>query len=158
MKTLEERFWSKVNKSKGCWIWTDKIDWTGYGKIRIGGRSGRPHQAHRISYELHNGAIPEAMVIDHVCHNRACVNPDHLRTATNKQNVENPSGLRVNNTSGHQGVMWDKRDKKWRAYAKHNGKYHSAGYHSTKEAAAEAAQTLRLELFTHNELDKRATR
>lgn len=156
MKTLEERFWSKVAKADGCWLWTDKIDLTGYGKIRIRGRAGRPHQAHRVSYELNVGLIPEGLHIDHVCHNKACVNPDHLRLTTNKQNVENRSGLRRDNSSGHQGVMWDKRDKKWRAYVNHNGRYHSAGYYSTREEAADAALELRNELFTHNDLDRQA--
>lgn len=156
MKTLEERFWSKVAKADGCWLWTDKIDWTGYGKIRIGGRAGRPHQAHRVSYELNVGDIPDGLHIDHVCHNKACVNPDHLRLTTNKQNVENRGGLRTDNTSGYQGVMWDKRDKKWRAYANHNGRYYSAGYHATKEEAAAAALELRNDLFTHNDLDRQA--
>jgi hypothetical protein len=154
VQTIQERMDKLTKKGPHCWVWQGASDWTGYGKIAIGGRDGRPYQAHRIAYELAKGPIPDGLYIDHMCPNRSCVNPSHLRAVTNKQNMENPSGLRADNTSGFQGVMWDKRDKKWRAYANHNGRYHSAGYHSTKEAAAEAAHKLRLELFTHNELDK----
>lgn len=155
-KTVSERMEEYTLKGPGCWIWQAQVDWTGYGKLSLGGRSGRPYQAHRIAYEMANGPIPDGLFIDHICHNRACVNPSHLRLATNKQNMENPSGLRSDNTSGYQGVAWSPRDKKWRAYVNHNGKQYSAGYHSSKQEAAEAALALRLHLFTHNELDRSA--
>jgi hypothetical protein len=109
---------------------------------------------HRVSFEEFIGPIPADMQIDHRCHNRACCNPKHLRVVTNKQNVENPAGIRIDNTSGYQGVSWSKRDKKWRAYVNHNGKYHSAGHFDNKEDAAEAARLLRIELFTHNDRDR----
>lgn len=71
-------------RSSSCWEWKAP-DARGYGKFHFHGMS---HQAHRVAWVIHRGMIPEAMVLDHLCRNRACVNPDHLEVVTQKVNVE----------------------------------------------------------------------
>ena len=88
------RFNSKVEPVpwSGCWIWTGGLFSTGYGQFnRANGRSGgQPLQAHRVSYELHIGPIPDGLVIDHMCRQKMCVNPAHLRAVTTRVNaIEN---------------------------------------------------------------------
>lgn len=147
--TPSERFWAKADRSGACWEWTATIHKTGYGSFRY---EGRIALAHRVAYELIKGPIPEGMQVDHTCRNRACVNPAHLRPVTNKQNQENVLGGR--NPSGYRGVSWCRIHRKWKARARHNGRLHQAGYHSTAEEAAEAARSLRLSLYTHNDPDR----
>lgn len=156
VKTLEERFWVKVDKSDNCWIWIASLR-NGYGAINPGRHSSTPLYAHRVSYEWANGPIPEGMQVDHACHNRACVNPDHLRLATNKQNTENHNGPNANNKStGIRGVLkvTQKKRTAWWGRVKHNGVIHYCGIHSTPEEAEAAVVAKRLELFTHNDLDR----
>lgn len=88
---LEERFWSKVNKDGplGCWVWTASLSADGYGQfIVMRGTRGFPVRAHRVAWELLRGPIPDGLVLDHRCRNRACVNPDHLEPVTNEENIE----------------------------------------------------------------------
>lgn len=68
----------------GCWLWSNSIDRDGYGRITINKRVIR---AHRLFWELEHGTIPKGLVIDHICRTRNCVNPNHLRLATPRQNV-----------------------------------------------------------------------
>lgn len=75
----------------GCWLWTGSLTTSGYGQFSW---KRRMMQAHRLSLELRGVAIPEGMVVDHVCRVRSCVNPDHLRVVTQRQNVlENSESL-----------------------------------------------------------------
>lgn len=84
--SLEERFWSKVEKSKdGCWLWTGSVNNRGYGRIN---RCGKSVYAHRVSYELAFGSIEDGMSVCHGCDTPACVRPSHLFVGTQKQNSE----------------------------------------------------------------------
>lgn len=86
-RPLAERFWEKVDKTDdGCWLWTAAKDSGGYGSIGLGA-NGAIGSAHRVSYELNVGPIPEGLHIDHLCRNPACVNPAHLEPVTNRENV-----------------------------------------------------------------------
>ena len=95
-RPIKDRFWEKVKKTKSCWNWTGKTKTTrGYGVLWFGG--GKTISAHRFSYEIHNGKIPNGLQIDHLCRNRKCVNPEHLEAVTDKVNVLRGIGLSAMN-------------------------------------------------------------
>ena len=78
------RFWVKVKKTNNCWLWTaNRRD--GYGQFYF---NGKLESAHRLSYELFKGDIPTGLQLDHLCRNRACINPDHLEAVTHKVNCQ----------------------------------------------------------------------
>lgn len=87
-KTLEQKFWEKVEVCDGCWRWHAAKLPSGYGIIGGSKGASKNHYAHRVSYEIHHGPIPDGMVVMHTCDNPECCNPSHLRTGTYKQNSE----------------------------------------------------------------------
>lgn len=99
--TTTERFWAKVDKNGSipsfrpdlgpCWLWKTGKN---YGHFYANGRGG---VAHRFSYELHKGPIPEGLTVDHLCRVRRCVNPSHLEVVTRKENVLRGFGTSATN-------------------------------------------------------------
>lgn len=149
--SMEERFWAKVEKTETCWNWTAAKVRGGYGHFN---KDGRAQCAHRVSYEMHFGPIDKSLDVDHICHNQGCVNPAHLRAATRKQNMENQRGAHARSKTGIRGVYWHKGHKRYVATVYHNKKVAYLAEFLTLEEAAESVKAKRLELYTHNDVDR----
>lgn len=83
-----ERFWEKVQKSDGCWLWTGAKNSRGYGVFTV---MRRAFKAHRWSYAQSKGAIAEKMDVCHTCDTPLCVRPDHLFAGTRRENMQDAS-------------------------------------------------------------------
>ncbi len=85
-------FWHFVDKRKAseCWEWKGSRDVKGYGRIKF---KGKAHKAHRLSYEINVGTIPEGSLICHRCDNKLCVNPRHLYPGTSQDNTNDCAAL-----------------------------------------------------------------
>lgn len=87
----EEQFFKNVKKTDTCWLWTGYIGPLGYGRISTkceGAKRGYSKKhAHRAAYEMFKGEVPDDLVVRHMCHNKTCVNPDHLEIGTHQDNM-----------------------------------------------------------------------
>lgn len=104
-----ERFWIKVEKRgmSECWSWLAHKHPRGYGAIKIGGKMIK---AHRLSYYLYRGKMPDGLDIDHLCRNTSCVNPFHLEAVPHKVNIMrglSPGSLNAQKTHCPRGHEYD---------------------------------------------------
>lgn len=139
--TMEARLWEKVLKTPDCWEWNASRYISGYGCFR---KTTGEHMsyAHRVAYEMEHGPIPEGMMLDHICRNRGCVRPSHLRLATPEQNAQYRVNTTPNNQSVYRGVT-KRGEGKYIARVRQE----QIGTYPTREAAAYAAWQARNEQF-----------
>lgn len=117
--SLRDRFFRHVEKTDSCWFWTGSKSRKGYGQIQSGRRGGRPLLAHRVSWELHFGNIPNQMFVLHQCDTANCVNPSHLFLGTAKDNALDMSQKKRANGQENQPkhVWWvTEKTKKQRGH------------------------------------------
>lgn len=94
--TFIDRFEAKIFPlENGCWYWAGVKNNQGYGYIN---QAGRSVSVHRLSYSLCHGPIPAGMTIDHLCRNRACVNPHHLEVVSQKENTHRGETIAARNS------------------------------------------------------------
>lgn len=98
--SITERFWSKVDKTAECWLWTSNRLPTGYGTFHLNGKAER---AHRVAWILKNGKIPDGMEVCHVCDNPPCVRLDHLWLGTHAENMADSSNKGRATNAGYKG-------------------------------------------------------
>ena len=104
-----ERFWTHVEPepTSGCFIWMGARHPQGYGIFQDGGRARR---AHRVSYEMAHGPIPEPLELDHLCRLTCCVNPRHLEAVTAQTNTlrsDNPAAQNAKKPTCPRGHVYD---------------------------------------------------
>lgn len=92
------RFWTKVDRSGECWLWTAGKNGKGYGKFNIGYTR---FYAHRFAFELAYDSIPEGMVVCHHCDTPSCVRPDHLFIGTQGDNLQDMSAKKRHGSHTH---------------------------------------------------------
>lgn len=152
--TPEERFRAKVDKSphpKGCWEWSATRNQQGYGRVKF---DGWLQSAHRVSWKLAGNVLIEGLVIDHLCHNPACVRVSHLQQVTQSENAQHKAqesysttGVRgVYPVTGGAGYWINCSDQK--------GKSIYGGVFPTLDKAKEAVIELRLKHQTNNLKDR----
>lgn len=125
MKNIKERFFSKIKKTKKCWLWIAGKDLDGYGHFWL---NGKTIKAHRLSYCLFNkNSIPKKICIMHKCDNPSCVNPKHLIAGTMKDNMDDKNNKKRGKYPGAPSNGMCKKghkhsDKNTYFYKRKNGK------------------------------------
>lgn len=141
------RFWGNVDqRGSGCWEWTRAKNGSGYGVVRVGrGGMSFTTMAHRVAWMLDRGeAIPHGSVIDHVCSNRTCCRPEHLRAVTQSANVRASAWYRAGTAeivrTGPKGVRYrgGRPMVHWREYLADGAVRQAGKSFPTAEAAIEA--------------------
>lgn len=138
----EEIIEERTERSGSCLVWLGSRNEYGYARPRI---EGVKVYAHRWAWEQEHGPIPAGMDVDHICHNRACVNTRHLRLASRAQNAANRRGANTESRTGFRNVR--KHGSGYQAYVHSQGEQHRSTVFPTIEEAAYAAEKLRAELF-----------
>lgn len=148
-----------VKQVGDCLEWTGYRDKLGYGRIMATNpKTGKLTSwlTHRFAWTLKHGPISDGIEIDHnQCHNPPCINPDHLKAVTHKQNTENRKGAQRDSKSGIRGVRWEASRGKWLARVKHQGKLAWSKRFDRLEDAEVAVIEARRRIFTNNYLDRK---
>ncbi len=101
---IQTRFWTRVEKTETCWNWVGPINKGKYGTIQ---ENGKTYLVHRIAYQQLVGEVPTGLVLDHLCRNTKCVNPQHLEPVTQSENVRRGFGV---------GALNSKKTHCWRGH------------------------------------------
>lgn len=146
------RFWVKVNQTDYCWEWSSAFNKDGYGMFNLKGEV----LAHRISYQIINGSISKKILVCHSCDNPKCVNPSHLFTGTQFDNMFDKQ-LKSNNrrqgrSSKYHGVSWRNDSKRWRSWIKYKGKMKYLGNYKDEIEAAKVYDTECYRLFRKKDM------
>lgn len=142
-RTPAQAFEALTEQAGDCLVWREHLNDQGYGVMRTPEGIVR---AHRYAWEQQRGPIPEGAVLDHACHNRACVNVEHLRIASQMQNTWNRSGPQPNSLSGVRNVR-RLPSGSYQVRVGRNGVAHYSPALPTLEAAKAVAESMRNELF-----------
>lgn len=157
-QTLEDRFWSKVNKDGplpvdtaaegSCWDWTASRRGgkdADYGQFRVEDQVTK--EAHRVAWELENGKVPEGKILGHICRRGICVRPSHIAPMTRSEAGQNRSATSANSKSGVRGVTWNSQAGKWKVAVFVKGHQIHGGYFTDPKLAATKAEELRRQLL-----------
>ena len=137
-RSVEERFWSKVDKTEACWLWIGAKS-VGYGNFVVWSEASHVKSnvlAHRWAYEQAKGSIPQGLELDHLCRTPACVRPSHLEAVTHQENGRRGlSGINMSSrTACKHGHPFDESNTLWwrgfrlcRACKKRNRLKHNLG-------------------------------
>src|SRR5215211_1640522 len=132
------RFWIKVTQTNYCWEWSGALNNNGYGMFRYKDEV----LAHRISYQLIKGSISKKVLVCHSCDNPKCVNPSHLFTGSQFDNMFDKqlkgNARRQGRSSKYHGVSWRNDSKRWRSWIKIRKKMISLGNFKCEIEAAKA--------------------
>jgi hypothetical protein len=147
-----KRFNAKTKRlDNGCVIWMASKEKRGYGRFFM---QGHVYFAHRVSYVIAHGKIDPDLVVDHLCFNKSCVNPDHLQLVTAQQNSENRQSRVSKNYSRTRGVYWRPHINRWTVQVGHNGHTYYGGNYERLKDAKQAVIDLRHRIMTNNLKDR----
>lgn len=129
---------SSVEMAGGCRVWVGSGNGIGYGTLSV---DGRTVYAHREAYAVAFGPIPDGMVVDHLCRNRACINPHHMELVTNAENIRrgvSPSAINRRKTHCKRGHRFDAentyRDPNGGRYCKECKRMHNRNWRARRSA------------------------
>lgn len=142
-KRGHKRVWpNDITKAGDCLIWKFNQESTGYGRVYVGQQQ---ILAHRYAWAQEFGEIPAGMLVDHVCHNRLCVNTSHLRLATRQQNNSNRKGATKESSTGVRNVY--PTGDRFYVMVRKDSRLRYFGTYDTLQEAADTAYNARQQLF-----------
>lgn len=111
---LDDRFWSKVQVTPCCWLWTKGCTDQGYGSFRF---EGKARNTHKLVYEVLVGPVPDGLTLDHLCRHRRCCNPGHLEPVTRAVNVQRGAAFKAIPLTCEAGHLYTREN----TYVRPNG-------------------------------------